>query len=196
MGYGEAIRSVGRIAWLGQSGLNNAKPRSEGRQPGPGNPSEAKTPAEALSHIELLYQSGRMEDLGKLLKKSQVFRAAWLILQRSSPDLSEAAGEGKGASEGVENGRPTYLPVPYSGPTRPALEPGPGSPGPKEAGRANNEFSPQITAAGIASDGGHDFFVTRSQAAHPLSLLLQVYLNQDGYWARERQRGQLVSIQA
>lgn len=194
MGYGEAIRSVGRIAWLGQSGLNHTKPGSEGRQPGPGNPSEAKTPAEALSHIELLYQSGRMEDLGKLLRKSQVFRAAWLILQQSSPDLSEAAGEGKGASYGVENGRPAYLPVPYSGPPRPILDPEPGSPGPRVAGGANAEFSPQIT--GMASDGGNDFFVSRSQTAHPLSLLLQVYLNQDGYWARERQRGQLVSIQA
>jgi hypothetical protein len=194
MGYGEAIRSVGRVAWLGQSGLNNAKPRSAGRQPGPGGPSEAKTPAEALSHIELLYQSGRMEDLGKLLRKSQVFRAAWLILQQSSPDLSEAAGEGQGASYGVENGRPTYLPVPYNGPTLSTLDPEPESPGPKVAGGTNTEFFPQITM--MASDGGDDFFVPGSQTAHPLSLLLQVYLNQDGYWARERQRGQLVSIQA
>jgi hypothetical protein len=194
MGCGEAIRSVARIAWSGEADLNNARSRSEGLQPGPYNPSGAKTPEEALSHIEMLYQSGRMEDLGKLLRKSQVFRVAWLILQQASPNLSEAAGEGQGASYRGEYGRPAYLPVPASWPPRRTLVAQPGSPGPKAAGVANTELSPQITR--MASDGGHDFFVPQSQTAHPLGLHLQVYLNQDGFWARERQRGQLVSIRA
>jgi len=194
MDCGEAIRSVARIALAGEAGLNNAKNRSEVRQAGPYKSSEAKTPEEALSHIELLYQSGRMEDLGKLLRKSQVFRVAWLIVQQASPNLSVAAGGSQGSSPRGEYGRPAYLPVPASGPPRPTLVSQPGSPGPKTAGVANIEISPQIS--GMASEGGHNFFVPQSQAAHPLSLLLQVYLNQDGYWSREGQRGRLVCIRA
>jgi hypothetical protein len=193
MGCGEAIRSVGQIAWPGEAGLNNAKPGSEGRESGPGKPSEAKTPAEALSYIELLYKSGRMEDLGKLLRKSQVFRAAWLIVQQSSPDFSEAAGEGEGPSYREENVSSANLPIPVSRPLCPALDSDPESTGP--AGVANTELS-RITAAGMASDGGKVQFAPRFKGPHPLSLALQVYLNQEGYCATERQRGQLVSIRA
>ena len=196
MGCGESIRSVDRIAWAGESGLNNARPRSEGRQPGPGNPSEAKTPAEALSHIELLYQSGRMEDLAKLLRKSKVFRAAWLILQQSSPDLSEAAGEEKRSSNRRESGGPASLPVPAGGAPRPARDQEPRSPGALVSRGSSTESPTLIPAAGMASDRGNDFFARRSQAGHPLSLLLQAYLNQDDYWAREGQRGQLVNIRS
>ncbi len=188
MGGGEAIRSGGRIAWLGEAGLNHTKPRAEDRQPGPDHLPEAKTTAEAFSHIELLYQSGRMEDLGQLLRKSQVFRAAWLILQQSSSDLSEAAGGGEGSAYQGKYGGPAYLPVPASGPPQPAPEPQQGTPGAK-VGQAE-------TRAEAASEGTRDFFAPQSQGAHPLSLLLQAYLNQDGYWARERQRGQLVSLRA
>jgi hypothetical protein len=193
MGGGEAIRSLGRIGWPGEPGLNNAKPRFEGRQPGSYHPSEAKTPGEALSYIELLYKSGRMEDLAQLLRRSQVFRAAWLILQ-SSPAIFETPEGVKGSSCRGENHGPAYLPVPVSGPASLPLNPEPKSPGP-EAGRA--ELSPQTPAAGMYSDGGNDAFAARaSKAVHPLTSLLQVYQYQDRYGVREKQRGQLISLRA
>jgi hypothetical protein len=196
MGCAEAIRGVDGIAWPGKSGLNNAKPRSGGRQPGLSNPPQAKTPAEALSYIELLYKSGRMEDLAKLLRKSQVFRVAWLILQQSAPGVSEAAGKGHGSLCRGKREGPASLPVPASGPQSLSLEPGPESSGAKVPGVANTEFSPPVPAVRLASDGANDAFASRSQAAHPLNFLLQAYQNQEDYWARERQRGQMVSIRA
>jgi|YelNatPaOPRAMG01_1025707.scaffolds.fasta_scaffold00945_8 hypothetical protein len=193
MGRGEGLRSVEGVAWWGDSALTSARPGSKDRQPGPKNPAEAKTPADALAHIALLYQSGRMEDLGKLLRKSQVFRAAWLILQQSSPQFSEAAGEDKGSSYVREYGGPAYLPIPAGGPPDPTRYSEPGLPG-TEAAKA--EVSLQNTPAGEPSDAGSVFFVPRSQAAHLLHFLLQAYLSQDSYQARERQRGQSVSIRA
>jgi hypothetical protein len=191
MGFGEAIRSLNRIAWPGESGLNNAKPRLTGRQPGPDNPTEAKTPREALSYIEMLYKSGRMEDLAKLLRKSQVFRAAWLILQQSSPDVSGAGGGCKGSLDQGDPQGPANLPVSASDPPALTFKPELRSPGP-QVGKSLS----QIPAAGMASNERNGVFVPRSQAARPLTLLLQVYHNQDAYRAREKQRGQLVSIRA
>jgi hypothetical protein len=193
MGWGEGIRSVDRIAWPGESGLNNAKPRLKGGQPGPYNPAKARTPQDALSYIELLYKSGHMEDLAKLLRRSQVFRAAWLILQQSSPEVSVAGREVSGTLCREESGKSALLPVPVSGPPSLPFDPEPVSPGPKMPGVATTELSSQ---RGRVSDEANDSFPRRPRATHPLSLFLQAYLNQDVYWARENQRGQLVSIRA
>jgi hypothetical protein len=193
MGCGEAVLSSVGIAWPGEYGLNNAKPGLGGRQSRPGNPSEAKTPEEALSYIERLYKSGHTEDVAKLLRRSQVFRTAWLILQQSSPEVSETAGAAKGSSCRNKPQGPAGLPVPASGPLSLTLRPEPELPGP-EVGKT--ESSPQIPAAVMVADGGKNFFAPGSPAARPLTLLLRAYLNQDGYGAREKQRGQLVSIRA
>jgi len=191
VGGGEAIRSVGRIVWPGDSGLNNARPRSAGRQSGSYDPSVVKTPADALAYIELLYKSGRMEDLAKLLRKSQVFRVAWLILQQSSPDLSETAGKSKGCPDRGESRGPVCFPA--SNLPALILNPKPRSPMP-ETGKT--ESLSQTPVAGMAAEERDDSLASRFQAAQPLTLLLQAYQNQDGYWAREKQRGQMVSIRA
>jgi hypothetical protein len=192
MGCGGAIRRLDRIAWPGESGLNNAKPGLKGRHPGSDNPSEAKTPGEALSYIEMLYKSGRMEDLAKLLRSSQVFRAAWLILQQSSPEVSGAGGGGQRSLAPGESQGPAHLPVPAGGPPALTIDSKPRLSG-YEVAKAES-FS-QIPA-GMAKNGENDSLAPRSQAAQPLSSLLQAYQNQDAYWGREKQRGQLVSVRA
>jgi hypothetical protein len=92
MGVEETRRVQGPAPWAGEAGLNNARPRPEEQPPRPANPSKARTPQEALTYIEQLYKSGRMEDLAALLRRSSVFRVAWLILQQSSPASLKAAG--------------------------------------------------------------------------------------------------------
>jgi hypothetical protein len=195
MGLGEAIRSVDRIAWPRGPGLNNAKPGLGGRHPGSDNPPMAKTPGEALTYIELLYKSGRMEELAKLLRRSQVFRVAWLIVQQSSPDVCQAAAGVTGSAHRRKTREPAGLPVPATLPPSIPLNPEPGPPGP-EAGRA--EFSPQGPAASMDSAAGTGSFFTRAfqAAAHPLASLLQVYQSQDRFGVQEQQRGQLISIRA
>ncbi len=88
--------------WAGGAALNGTTPRFKARQPQPGSPSGAKTPEEALAHIDMLYKSGSMSDLAGLLRGSGVFREAWLRLQRSTPaepmpaaERSSAAGNGQ-----------------------------------------------------------------------------------------------------
>ena len=193
MGCGEAVRSLGWIAPSGGVGLNNDQPRLGGRQSGPDKPSAARTPDEALSYIELLYKSGRTEDLAKLLRRSQVFRTAWLILQQSSSGVSAAGGKAHGPTCGVGTGGPASLPVPVSRPPGRTPNPEPGSSGP-EVGKT--ESFPGVPAAVMATDANNDSSAPGSPAAQLLPLPLQVYLNQDAYWAREKQRGQLVSLRA
>jgi hypothetical protein len=174
MGCGEAIRGVDRIAWPGRPGLNNAKPRSEGRHQDLSTPLRRRPPQ----------------------RLSPIFRVAWLIVQQSSPEVTGAAGEGCGSLYRGKSEGPASLPAPASGPPSLSLPPEPGSPGTRVPGVADTELSPQVPAAGIGSDGGNDSCAPRFKAAYPLSTLLQAYRNQDDYWARESQRGQLVSIRA
>jgi hypothetical protein len=194
MDCGEAIPSLDRISWPGDPGLNNAKPRLEGRQPGSYNPSEAKTPGEALSYIELLYKSGRMEDLARLLRRSQVFRAAWLILQQSSPAIFETAAGVNGSSHQRETQAPAHLPVPASGLPSLPRNPEPEPLGP-EAGRT--EPSPQVPV--LRTDSGARNYSSNPRTfkvARSLTSLFQAYQNQDRFCAQESQLGQLVSIRA
>jgi len=188
MGFGEAIRNLGRVAWPGESGLNNAKPRLKDRSPGSYNPLEAKTPREALTYIELLYKSGRMEDLAKLLRRSQVFRAAWLMLQQSSPEVFKSTAGVKGSAHRGKTQDPIYLPAPATGPPSLFSNLELGTPGP-EAGKT--EFFPQVPAAGNCS-----FETEAFQDARPLTSRLQVYQSQDRYCVQEKQHGQRINIRA
>jgi hypothetical protein len=194
MGFGEAIRGLGQLPWPRQPGLNNGKPRLEDRQPGSYNPSEAKTPGEALSYIAVLYKSGRMEDLAKLLRRSQVFRVAWLMLQQSSPEVFEGAEEVTGSARPGQNQELVCLPAPDRGPARVPLrsEPGPPGPGPDEA-----ESFPQLPGAAMDSGPGNSpLTITACKTIQPRTRFFQVYLSQDRYRAREKQLGQLISLRA
>jgi hypothetical protein len=90
---GEAIRGPSPIAGAAGTGLNNARSGSEESKSNPSSPSAAQTPNEALSYIDQLYKTGRMEDLAAILRRSEVFREAWLILQRSFTTPSAPSGE-------------------------------------------------------------------------------------------------------
>jgi len=93
------IRGPSPISGTAGTGLPNARSGANRRQPLPSSPSAAQTPNEALTYIDLLYKTGRMEEAAALLRQSKVFREAWLILQRSFATPS-------GISEGPE---PTKL---------------------------------------------------------------------------------------
>ena len=114
MGVEETRRVQGPAPWAGEAGLNNAKPRPEEQPPRSANPSKARTPQEALTYIEQLYKSGRMEDLAALLRRSSVFRVAGLILQQSSPASLKAAAVNDGSGNRGDTRGPVNLPVPYS----------------------------------------------------------------------------------
>jgi hypothetical protein len=192
MDCGEAIPSLDRISWPGNLGLNNAKPRLNGRQQGAYDPTEAKTPGEALSYIESLYKSGRMEDLGRLLRRSQVFRAAWLILQQSSPAISEATAGVNGPGQ-RQSPEPAHLPVPASGPPSPPLNQKSESLGPEASWTEN---SPQISAPADSDTRNYSFPPRALRIPRALTSLFQAYQNQDRFCAQESQLGQLVSIRA
>jgi hypothetical protein len=44
----------------------------------------AQTPQEALTYIDRLYKTGRTDQLAAILRRSEVFREAWLLLQQRS----------------------------------------------------------------------------------------------------------------
>jgi hypothetical protein len=68
-----------------------------------------------LAHIELLYKTGRIDEVAALLRHSQVFRMAWQTLQQSS---SRDAGAGELTSSlpaGVVPPELSGLPAPRPG---------------------------------------------------------------------------------
>ena len=92
---GGIIQGPSPVAGAAGTGLNNAKSEAREGKPKPSCPSAAQTPKEALTYIDLLYKTGRMEELAAILRRSKVFREAWLILQRSfasPPETSRGAG--------------------------------------------------------------------------------------------------------
>jgi len=101
---GGTSRSLSPIAGTAGTGLNNARAGANQAKPHPYSPSAAQTPKEALTYLDLLYKTGRMQEVAAILRRSEVFREAWLILQRSfvtSPETSEKRGPAKrkGAAE-------------------------------------------------------------------------------------------------
>lgn len=134
MGIEETIRSLGSVVWPGKPGPDSAKPRSAEGRPRAVNPTTAQTPKEALTYIERLHKTGRMEDLATLLRRSPVFREAWLTLQQSRPEGLEASGGHQPASPSrAETSSLGNFSLP-SPATRPPVEPGP-KPGGAEASR-------------------------------------------------------------
>jgi hypothetical protein len=135
-----------------------------------------------------------MEDLAKLLRRSQVFRAAWLILQQSSSGVSGGAEGVTGSAQPGQNQELVCLPAPESGSAGIPLHPEPGPPGP---GPDKAQFFPQIPGAAMDSGSGNSPLSTRAhRAIQPGTGLFQVYQSQDRYWAREKQLGQLINLRA
>lgn len=101
---GRTVRGLSPIAGTAGTGLNNARAGSNQAKPNPFSPSAAQSPKEALSYLDLLYKTGRMEEAAAILRRSGIFREAWLIFQRSfvtPPGTSEKRGlaKRKGAAE-------------------------------------------------------------------------------------------------
>lgn len=166
------MRVEGPATWTAASGRDYARPGTRQRQPAPPHPAEARTPREALSYIEVLYKSGRMEELATLLRSRAVFREAWLMLQQSSrADFPEAAGGG-GPAGPRDPESPADLPVPLISPSR--FSPSPESSGagvaPELPARAPNP-APGLPSAGLAG--------------YLLRKALGAYQSQDGYFTRE-----------
>jgi len=109
--FGGTIRGLSSIAGAKDSALNKGKPKSNERRPQPSNPAAAETPKEALAYIDLLYKTGRMEDLAVLLRGSKVFREAWLILQRSVATHSETSKEVNALSRRTETAGGSNFPI-------------------------------------------------------------------------------------
>ena len=128
MGFEDTIRVRGAAYWPREPGFSNARPGSEERQPRPDDPSGTRTPKEALTYIEGLYRSGRMEELATLLRQREVFREAWLMLQRSSPAGLQGRVAVQDAPSPEISRDPANLPVPQPRPsgrlTVPKAEPG------------------------------------------------------------------------
>ncbi len=115
MGFELTIQSPSQVGWQGTPGRSRANPESgEGRRRA-FNPAGAKTPKDALAHIELLYKTGRIDELASLLRQSQVFRMAWQTLQQSS-SLDSGAGELASLTPaGAAIPELSGLPVPHPG---------------------------------------------------------------------------------
>jgi hypothetical protein len=125
MAFGNNIQGQYPCSRPGFPDSQNAKPGLGERQLRSGEAPQAQTPQEALSHIDFLYKSGRMGDLAGLLRRSEVFREAWRLVQQSS--LS-GVGLAKSGKEGGYAGEPQGsgdFPVPQARSPSPPLRPQP-----------------------------------------------------------------------
>jgi hypothetical protein len=170
--------------WAGRAACSNAGPGSGQGQPRPYDPQEARTPKEALAHIDRLYKAGRMEKLPALLRRSQVFREAWLMLQTSSPDSVQTVADQVAISSRRRLPPPAPSPpVPYPGSPRRGLKP---EAGPETAQGAQGGASPKNPHP------ARDIGVTPGSmtAAAPLNLItaaLRIYQTQDSRYARDKE---------
>ena len=174
--------------WAGGAALNGTTPRFKARQLQPGSPPRAKTPEEARAHIDMLYKSGRMSDLAGLLRGSEVFREAWLTLQRSTPAEPEPANKGSGAAANGQTESSANLPV--------AWDPAPGqqvSVNPGRPGVAGAE-----TAASNLATGPGDQVGARPAGtpAHLWKAALRAYRRQDPGYTPDNNQGSQLSLRA
>jgi hypothetical protein len=190
MGLEETRRVQGLAPWAGEGSLNNAKPRAEERPPRPSDPASARTPQEALAYIELLYKSGCMEDLAALLRRSAVFRQAWLTLQQTSPAGFQAVGVNSGSGNRGDTQGPAPLPVPYRASPRGTVHTEPG------AGRlkaATAGLPPEMWAA-ARDPGVEPGLLPAGKRNHLLIAALQVYRSQDRHYLREKELAPRLSL--
>lgn len=190
MEFGETIRGLSPIAGAGGPGLNNAKPRSNERKPQPSSPSEAQTPKEALTHINLLYKTGRMEDLAALLRRSKVFREAWLILQQSFPTHSETTEEVKADSYRTETAGVGNSPIRSLEVTWPRQKL------PPEQGLAKLEVAtePESISAAVTHPGSVNCLNPAFKLTYSMTIALKVYKTQLGYHDHEKNSMVRISI--
>jgi hypothetical protein len=182
MGFDDTMRVQGAAAWTAESGLNYARPGTEERQSAPQHPSEVRTPQEALSYIEVLYQSGRMEDLATLLRRRKVFREAWLMLQQSSRAGFQKAAEGSGPANQGNTEAPANLPVPRPDSYRPNVRPLSGAANFKAVGAGFTlRTSPRAPDPGVRLG-----LPPPDWASRLLRTALKAYQDQDGLYAREQ----------
>lgn len=177
MGFELTIQSPSQVGWQGTPGRSRANPESgEGRRRA-FDPPGVKTPKDALAHIELLYKTGRIDELAVLLRHSQVFRMAWQTLQQSS---SRDAGAGELASlipAGAAIPEQSGLPVPH-----------PGS-GPEGRPQGQDQALLPVTAAAESSPEipqVQNYPVPASRPAQSLAAGRRVYETQSLFFARER----------
>ena len=190
MGVEGTRRVQGPAPWAGEAGLNNAKPRPEEQPPRPANPSKARTPQEALTYIEQLYKSGRMEDLAALLRRSSVFRVAGLILQQSSPASLKATAVNDDSGNRGDTRGPVNLPVPYSSSLGWTVT--------SESGPAGFEvvkagFAPEMSAPALAPRGDLGLLPV-GKPNRLLIAALQAYQGQDRTYARQKETAPRLSL--
>ncbi len=125
MAFGNTIQGQYPWGWPELSGRKPAQPGLGEGQLRPGEVLEAKTPQEALTHIDVLYKSGRMGDLAGLLRRSEVFREAWRLMQQSSLSDLGPARSGKGSGYAGEPQDSGDFPVPQARSPAPAPQPPP-----------------------------------------------------------------------
>ncbi len=148
MGLELTIQGLSQAAWPGGTpSRDSSKQKSAEGRGRAFNYARAKTPEEALTYIEQLYQAGRTDELGGLLRRSPVFREAWQTLQQFSSTGSEAAG---GPASSIPAAAPTTerswlpAPLPNAGPKGQFQSPGQDLPAAQVT--ATQRFSPEIPA--------------------------------------------------
>jgi hypothetical protein len=193
LGFEVNIWAQEAFTWPEKPGPHNPSPGSARRQSLADKPSEAQTPQEALTYIELLYKSGRMEDLAALLRRSAVFREAWLMLQQSSPVYSEAAEVARASAGFQETPGHTNFPVSSSDSASPSpkLNADQGLVGLKAA--TETGVSPEMPAAS-KEPGIQNHPVLAGKPKRPLATALKAYTSQYLYYSREKDHSPRFSL--
>lgn len=180
------VGTPGSCSWAGDQSLNIGKPGEVKGQTRPCHPDSVQTPRDALSYIELLYKSGRMEDLAGLLRQNQVFREAWLMIQRSSPSGWRPGGEVAGSSNRGPTQGAAQVPAPSSG------VPG-WKVGTPTASQGLQTTAPSSsTAEPNSGTGATSFAAGRSRRS--LAMGLKAYQSQENRYTREKTPGPQLSL--
>ena len=113
------------IAGAAGTGLPNAGSGAGGPRPQPSGPGAAQTPQEALTYIDRLYKTGRTDELAAILRRSEVFREAWLLLQQRSFATPAGVSEEPDPKKSAGAFEPEQVPVALT-PPQPIHGPGAG----------------------------------------------------------------------
>jgi hypothetical protein len=184
MGIAESVRSLSPVASPGGDSRKYAKPRSDERNPRPFCSSEVQTLKDALNFINQLHKSGRMEDLASLLRRNQIFREAWLLVQRSSPTRSATLNQDNISSCRMEPAGSGDFPIPLNHELNPELEFATSG----VAAEAKYK-SATVIPAGADTCGNSAF-----QPSSTLIAALQVYKKQLCYFGQEKDPTLRISI--
>ncbi len=180
MGILETMRVQNPAPWTGETGLHHARPGPGERAPHLAEPFEARTPQEALNYIEILYQSGRMKDLAGLLRRSPVFREAWLRLQQSSQAGLKVTAEDHDSLSRGKTQLPDNLPVPYAfGPDGTVSSVS----GPAGFKAIETGSAPEMATAALGP-GSEPGLLATGGPNRRLSAALQAYQRQDRQYAQ------------